>query len=645
MRHLYFLLLFAFVLHCSCSQRDTGHLYGDMSNDPRLEAIHQTYSAFRPETHKKAYKMVKEIDPQNLSVRDYYEWLELKCNIAHSMSKEISWINEIRQWVEYANTKGSDRDILTAHQWLSVAYKFQKYHHPITNKQQSDSIENLILQELLFCINYLEKPDYPAGDYKYQLAKCYSNLADCFFTFESSALQSSQYKEMAADLVWEAIQEKDSHLTRFDMPHWYVTLLREAAIGYRECGDYQKARACIDRCLDYVRKENNPADIYRCLGVKGSIEVWGRLADKMADYYKELDPDDTWIPDNFRYYDEGIQYFSHQDTLATELFYYKAMAYLSCEKYDSAMYYVDKFHTPFTVHYDTTLPDGTVKNQKKTIFASDAIRIASENPAKAYLFSKYIQAIHAHMHGNKEEAYELFKQLTFEKFKHGNFAVFHFFPTAEKVAKYNIQELKERQRIQFHHTLIQVFCLLLVLILILSLYVYFHNRTMRQLNASISQLNRQLDELRAEKLQKQVTIESENEIPAPDDAMESIFIDKLRLKHTAFQSSSHYRLLSQLKLRYASSSNPVSSRVTAEERHSLMDAILSEFALECQQLQELYPALTGTDSVYCILSLLDFSREVGAACMEVGEEAYRRRKSRIKQKVSEALFSCIFGKE
>lgn len=632
------------LIFCSCSQRDTGHIYGNMSKDSRLQEIHQYFSSFRPESYEKAYQMVEAIDPKTLNERDYYEWLELKCNTANCAGIAILWIQDIRQWVEYAVMKGSDRDVLAAYRWLAEAITDQPYKH--RERAQRDSISNLQLQELFFCIHYKEEEEWPKGDYKCILADCYDDLADRFRRWGSrDYLQMAQYKEQAANLMWQAMEEDESIRTQLASPRWYRTLLRSAAIGYREGGEYAKANACIDRCLEHARQENYLIDIYRCLGVKGSIEVWDRLSDRMVGSFKELDPDDTWISDNIKYYDEGIQNFPPQNTFALELFYYKAMAYLCCEKIDSAMYYIDRLHTPYEAHWTKTMDDGTVVNKERTTELYKALGLAWENTSKVYSFSDYIRACHADKHKDKEVAYRKFKNLAFAKFREANNEVFFHSPVAEEIAKSHIQNLKERQRIAFYRTLAKIFSGLFVLMLILSVYVYFHNRKMRQLHASISQLNRQLDELRAEKLQKQITIESETEIPAPDDAMEPVFINKLRLKHTAFQTTSYYRLLSQIKLRYASSTNPGLSRVTVEERHALMDAILAEFVLECQQLQELYPTLTGTDSVYCILSLLDFGREVGAACMEVGEEAYRRRKSRIKPKVSEALFACLFGKE
>lgn len=644
MKNLITLLSLLFMLLCSCSQRDTSHIYGDMSKDPRLVEIHQFFSTFRPESYSKAFQMVEEIDSTTLCERDYYEWLELKCTTASCANKNLEWIKDIQRWVEYADMKGSDRDVLSSHYWLSEAYSEQLYK--FSEISQKDSIRNLQLQELFFCIHYRDEKDFPSGDYKYLLAGAYSELANKFRQLGGlNYLQMADYQEKAADLIGQLMAEDDSLRVRIDVPRFYRTLLRSAAIGYRDGGQYDKALACVNRCLEHAEEEGYLIDIYRCLGIKGSIEVWHRLDDKLMLYNRNYDLDDTWLADNLKYYDKGIREFPRQNTFALELFYYKAIAYLCCNQLDSAKYYIDKVYTPYELHWTKTLPDGTVKSQTKTTTLPYALGLSWENATKLYSYSDYIQAMYAHKHGDKETAYNEFKRITQSMFRKNSYDIFTYSPLAEKVAKSNIQHLKEKQRIQFYHTLAQIFGAMFVLMLILSAYIYFHNRKMRQLNASISILNHQLDELRAEKLQKQVTIESESETPLPDDGMEPVFINKLRLKHTAFQESSYFGLLSRIKLRYASSTNPESFRVTAEERHTLMDYVLSSFALECQQLQELYPTLTGTDSVYCILSLLDFGREVGSTCMEVSEEAFRRRKSRIKPKVSEALFACVFGKE
>ena len=166
---------------------------------------------------------------------------------------------------------------------------------------------------------------------------------------------------------------------------------------------------------------------------------------------------------------------------------------------------------------------------------------------------------------------------------------------------------------------------------------------MRQLHNNIEELNRQVDQLRAAQLQKQVTTDSLDELPPCDNKMEEVFCQKMQMKKAAFTDTPHYKSIMQHNMRIASSCNPESAAMPIAERHQLMDAILAEFSVECQQLRELCPELTGADAVYCMLNLLDCGRELGADCMEVSQEAYRRRKSRLKSKLSEPLFALFFG--
>lgn len=59
-------------------------------------------------------------------------------------------------------------------------------------------------------------------------------------------------------------------------------------------------------------------------------------------------------------------------------------------------------------------------------------------------------------------------------------------------------------------------------------------------------------------------------------------------------------------------------------------------------LEECCPALTNDDLLYCILSLLHCSKVVIMVLMNVGSDALKSRKSRIKNKMPEKMFNSIF---
>ena len=187
-------------------------------------------------------------------------------------------------------------------------------------------------------------------------------------------------------------------------------------------------------------------------------------------------------------------------------------------------------------------------------------------------------------------------------------------------------------------------CLSGIFVVLLCAVVWFatrKQRKLRQMRSDIEALNQQLDRLRADQLQKQVTADSLEAEPK-DDRMEEIFCRKLQVQKAAFATTSHYSTIMQYNMRASSTCNPDAAIIPTDERRRLMDAILANFSLECQQLRELCPDLTGADAVYCILHLLDCGRDLGACCMEVSHEAFRRRKSRLKSKLSERLFNLFF---
>ena len=214
----------------------------------------------------------------------------------------------------------------------------------------------------------------------------------------------------------------------------------------------------------------------------------------------------------------------------------------------------------------------------------------------------------------------------------------------EEMAKRRTQEVIEGHQRRYEESLWRLSGLFLLLLLMVIWFATRKQRKMRQMRNDIEALNLQLDQLRADQYQRQVTVESLNEVPPCDNRMEEVFCQKMAIKKKAFTETSYYKTILDYNMRFCAASNPEAVALPAVERHLLMDGILSEFSVECQQLRELCPDLTATDAIYCILHLVDCGKELGAICMEVSAEAYRRRKSRLKAKLSDKLHALFFGK-
>ena len=60
-------------------------------------------------------------------------------------------------------------------------------------------------------------------------------------------------------------------------------------------------------------------------------------------------------------------------------------------------------------------------------------------------------------------------------------------------------------------------------------------------------------------------------------------------------------------------------------------------------LKERYPALTGDDVFFCVLSLLCCSKTVVMELMDATSDALKTRKNRIKNKMDAQIFERVFG--
>ena len=78
-------------------------------------------------------------------------------------------------------------------------------------------------------------------------------------------------------------------------------------------------------------------------------------------------------------------------------------------------------------------------------------------------------------------------------------------------------------------------------------------------------------------------------------------------------------------------------------RKDIRSTISSAFVDVMMNLKERYPALTGDDLFYCVLSLLCCSKTVMMELMDATSDALKTRKNRIKNKMDTQIFDRVFG--
>lgn len=156
-----------------------------------------------------------------------------------------------------------------------------------------------------------------------------------------------------------------------------------------------------------------------------------------------------------------------------------------------------------------------------------------------------------------------------------------------------------------------------------------------ELNDKISSLNTQISNL----LHQNNESETENKTEELNlGSVDNLLKQKLNLTLELFRSLPQYAQLKKLNLLHDYTTE---NKVEIKEA---FDTIVGRFSDCCSDLRQAVTGMTNDDCIYCIMNLLGCSKEVVSLSMGSSEEALRRRKSRIKQKLPETLFQFFFSK-
>lgn len=174
---------------------------------------------------------------------------------------------------------------------------------------------------------------------------------------------------------------------------------------------------------------------------------------------------------------------------------------------------------------------------------------------------------------------------------------------------------------------------------VILIILFFVLKTLRlkkrqiELNDKIYVLNARIAEL----MLKSDENDGKKESNDKDIASISRLIEqKYELSLEVFKSLSQYESLRKLNfIREMSCENRA-------EIKSMYDAIVGIFSGCCSDTKQAFPELTNDDCVFCTMHYVGCSKEVISVAMGSSEEALRRRKSRIKQKLPESIFMFFF---
>lgn len=168
-----------------------------------------------------------------------------------------------------------------------------------------------------------------------------------------------------------------------------------------------------------------------------------------------------------------------------------------------------------------------------------------------------------------------------------------------------------------------------VLILIIVIVFLNKNRAMKsrqvKLIEQISELNVRLVEL------------ENKEAPHPSDTL-SPLMEKLRLTKEFYFTLPQSGLVSQLNM------VPNPDDIPKEKIKALTESVIGSFSEVAANLRQAMPSLTQDDALLCLLNYIGANKDVSGVIMRSSEDALRKRKSRIKQKLHSELFNLFFSK-
>lgn len=175
----------------------------------------------------------------------------------------------------------------------------------------------------------------------------------------------------------------------------------------------------------------------------------------------------------------------------------------------------------------------------------------------------------------------------------------------------------------------------LLIILFLVLKTLRLKKRQIELNDRISVLNSQIAGLMPKYDEDKEHSESSEEDVA---SITRLIEKKFELSLEMFRNLPEYESLRKLNLiREMSPDNK-------KEIKTVYDGIVGRFSGCCSDIRQAFPGMTNDDCIFCTMNFVGCSKEVISVAMGASEEALRRRKSRIKQKLPSEFFIFFFSK-
>lgn len=199
-------------------------------------------------------------------------------------------------------------------------------------------------------------------------------------------------------------------------------------------------------------------------------------------------------------------------------------------------------------------------------------------------------------------------------------------------------QLEEHKRLLSEHTKMLVFTLVSVFFFLMIICVFCFMWNDRKRKKRYIALQRELTQNRVDTMLLKEEEISETNKEDLDKKRSKLTEQQIQLCISVLKTTNCYDQLEALE-----KATPKQLLVMRSLRKEIRSEISSAFVDVMMNLKERYPALTGDDIFYCVLSLLCCLKTVMMELMDATSDALKTRKNRIKNKMDAQIFDRVFG--
>lgn len=199
-------------------------------------------------------------------------------------------------------------------------------------------------------------------------------------------------------------------------------------------------------------------------------------------------------------------------------------------------------------------------------------------------------------------------------------------------------QLEEHKRLLSEHTKMLIFSLITAFFLLMIICVFCFMWNDRKRKKRFIALQRELTQKRVDTMLLKEEEASESNKEDLDKKRSELTEQQIQLCISVLKTTDCYDQLEALE-----KATPKQLLAMRSLMKDIRSTISSAFVDVMMNLKERYPALTGDDIFYCVLSLLCCSKTVMMELMDATSDALKTRKNRIKNKMDTQIFDRVFG--